>query len=364
MSDFSKQGFKGKIDKILQSKGVFDDPNEERQIFLMDLVDGLNLDVGNMGLMKNLFIYMKKTNVRLLDQDMTEISSIKSFLPDESDEIKPDKTGSNLLQFYLYELSGNQSINDDQRLKLAQKVKAGDMIARENLIRANLPLVVSIAKKYTNRGLVFLDLIQEGNIGLIKAVEKYEYSLGYKFSTYASWWIKQTIRRALADNTRTIRLPAYIVEKVNRMKKFCREFRQENGFDPDAETIATSMNRPLDKIHELLEYISDTVSLEMTLGTEDYSLTNVVESNNGETPEDIIFHKMLKNQVSNILNVLSEKEREIIIHRFGLFNKVPRSLEFIGKRYGVSRERIRQIQDRALKKLRKLKNTMSFRYIV
>jgi RNA polymerase primary sigma factor len=364
LSDFSKQGFKDKIDSFLQSKGVFDSSNEEKQVFLMDLVDGLNLDVGNMVLMKNLFIYMKTSNIKLLDQDMSEIDSIESFLPDDEDDVKPDKTGSNLLQFYLYELSENQSISDDQRLKLAKKVKDGDMIARENLIRANLPLVVSIAKKYTNRGLVFLDLIQEGNIGLIKAVEKYEYSLGYRFSTYASWWIKQTIRRALADNTRTIRLPAYIVEKVNRVKKFCREFRQENGYDPDAETIAAAMSQPLEKVQELLEYIRDTVSLEMTLGTEDYSLTNVVESNDGETPEDIIFHKMLKNQVQSILNVLSEKERDIVIHRFGLFNKVPRSLEFIGKKYGVSRERVRQIQDRALKKLRKLKNTMSFRYIV
>jgi RNA polymerase primary sigma factor len=317
-----------------------------------------------MGMMKNLFVYLKRANIQLLDQDLSEIDSIESFLPDEEDDIEPDKSGSNLIQFYLFELSENRVLSDDQRYRLAKKVKSGDMIAREKLIRANLPLVVSIAKKYVNRGLLFLDLIQEGNVGLIKAVEKYEYSLGYKFSTYASWWIKQTIRRALADHTRTIRLPAYIVEKVNRLKKLCREYRQDHGVDPDAKTISGITKQPLEKVQELLDYIRETVSLEMTLGTEEYSLTNVVESNEGETPEDIVFHKMLKVQIKNILDILSEKERDIIIQRFGLFETVPRSLEFIGQKYNISRERVRQIQDRALKKMRKLKNTISFRYIV
>ncbi|PKK91266.1 MAG: RNA polymerase sigma factor RpoD [Candidatus Wallbacteria bacterium HGW-Wallbacteria-1] len=262
------------------------------------------------------------------------------------------KASEDPIKSYLREVGSVRLLNANEEVALAKRVKEGDELAKEQLISANLRLVVSIAKKYANRGLLFLDLIQEGNIGLIKSAEKFEYSMGYKFSTYATWWIKQAITRAIADQSRTIRIPVHILEEVNKYKQAKNYLFQELGREPTRDEIMKEMGISEEKLEEFLEIAQEPISLDATMGGEDSSLTDFIASETSIAPEETIFEKFLKEQIETVLQMLTEKERDVIKLRFGLDDGIPRSLEEIGRIYNVTRERIRQIEDKALTKLR------------
>jgi RNA polymerase primary sigma factor len=307
---------------------------------------------------------LRRSGIKITTDDITPDESVKSFAvrnerrkrnrkksnTDETEE-KNEKTIDNVRN-YLKEVGSVSLLNTNAEIELAKRVKEGDEEAKEQLINANLRLVVSIAKKYANRGLLFLDLIQEGNIGLIKSAEKFEYSMGYKFSTYATWWIKQAITRAIADQSRTIRIPVHILEEVNKYKQVKNYLFQELGREPNNNEIIKEMGITQERLDEFMKLVQETVSLDLTIGNDDSQLTNFIVDETAAAPEEEIFEKLLKNKISFILNMLTPKEKEVIKLRFGLDDGVPRSLEEIGRIYDVTRERIRQIEDKALTKLR------------
>lgn len=262
------------------------------------------------------------------------------------------RVGEDPIKNYLREVGSVNLLKASEEIALAKRVKEGDEEAKEKLISANLRLVVSIAKKYANRGMLFLDLIQEGNIGLIKSAEKFEYSMGYKFSTYATWWIKQAITRAIADQSRTIRIPVHILEEVNKYKQVKNYLFQELGREPSKEEIIQEMGITEERLEEFLEIVQEPVSLDGAMGDDDSQLANFIEDVTATSPEEDIFEKLLKSQIEQVLSMLTDKESDVIKLRFGLDDGIPRSLEEIGRIYNVTRERIRQIEDKALTKLR------------
>ncbi len=256
------------------------------------------------------------------------------------------------VKLYLDELRKVSLLTEVQEVDLAKRIEAGDQDAKKHLIEANLRLVVNIAKKYAHTGLLFLDLVQEGNIGLMKSVDKFEYKLGYKFSTYATWWIKQAITRAIAEQSRTIRVPVHIVEEVYKYKKTLRNLQATLGREPTFDEIREQIGVSASKLKELMEITKEPVSLDMNVGGDDSFLSNFVEDSSVLSPEEGVFTKFLKQQIEHVLSDLTEKEKQVIHLRFGLNDGVPRSLEDIGKIFNVTRERIRQIEDKALQKLR------------
>lgn len=257
------------------------------------------------------------------------------------------------VRMYLKEIGTVALLTADEELELAKRKTEGDMVAKEKLIEANLRLVVSIAKRYTGRGMSFLDLVQEGNLGLIKGVEKFDYTKGYKLSTYATWWIRQSVTRALADHARTIRVPVHMVETINRMSKMQRKLTLELGYEPSTKELADALDMTEEKVLEIMQIAREPASLETPIGEEDDSnLGDFVADNNTVTPEANIESVMLREHIDVLLQDLKEREREVIILRFGLRDGHPRTLEEVGKIFNVTRERIRQIEAKALRKLR------------
>ncbi len=257
------------------------------------------------------------------------------------------------VRLYLKEIGKVPLLNQEQEVELAKGVEAQDEESKKKLIQANLRLVVSIAKKYVGRGLLFLDLIQEGNLGLIRAAEKFDYRRGYKFSTYATWWIRQAITRALADQARTIRVPVHMVETINKMVKTSRTLMQKLGREPTEDEIAKEMLTTVDKVREILKAAQEPVSLEVPIGEEEDShLGDFVEDKKITPPSDAAFQSLLRDQVQNILESLSYREQKVLTLRFGLEDGHPRTLEEVGHFFGVTRERIRQIEAKALRKLK------------
>ncbi len=257
------------------------------------------------------------------------------------------------VRMYLKEIGTVPLLTADEELELARRKTEGDIVAKEKLIEANLRLVVSIAKRYTGRGMSFLDLVQEGNLGLIKGVEKFDYTKGYKLSTYATWWIRQSVTRALADHARTIRVPVHMVETINRMSKMQRKLTLELGYEPSTKELATALDMTEEKVLEIMQIAREPASLETPIGEEDDSnLGDFVADNNTVTPEANIESVMLREHIDVLLKDLKEREREVIILRFGLRDGHPRTLEEVGKIFNVTRERIRQIEAKALRKLR------------
>ena len=292
----------------------------------------------------------------LLDDDLDD-----SFMKD-SEEEDIDLEAIDLLEgigtedpvrMYFMEIGTVPIVNADEELELAKRKADGDERAKDRLIEANLRLVVSIAKRYTGRGMSFLDLVQEGNLGLIKGVEKFDYTKGYKLSTYATWWIRQSVTRALADQARTIRVPVHMVETINKMSKMQRKLTLELGYEPSVAELAQALEMSEEKVMEIMQIAREPASLETPIGEEDDSnLGDFVADSNVLTPEGNVESVMLKEHIDALLGDLKERERQVIVLRFGLEDGHPRTLEEVGKAFNVTRERIRQIEAKALRKLR------------
>ena len=268
--------------------------------------------------------------------------------------VVPDNTTINdPVRMYLKEIGKIPLLNSEEEVVLAKAIEQNNEDARRSLAEANLRLVVSIAKKYVGRGMLFLDLIQEGNLGLIKAVEKFDYRKGYKFSTYATWWIRQAITRAIADQARTIRIPVHMVETINKLIRISRQLVQELGREPLPEEIAMEMNITEDRVREILKIAQEPVSLETPIGEEDDShLGDFIEDHEAQAPADAAAFELLKEQLEDVLDTLSAREEKVLRLRFGLDDGRSRTLEEVGQFFGVTRERIRQIEAKALRKLR------------
>ena len=312
------------------------------------------------------FEYLEQNNV-----DITKI--IDSGLPDEDpddadiEQVKEEEVDldnidlsapegisvEDPVRMYLKEIGKVPLLTADEEIELAKRMEKGDEAAKNRLAEANLRLVVSIAKRYVGRGMLFLDLIQEGNLGLIKAVEKFDYRKGYKFSTYATWWIRQGITRAISDQARTIRIPVHMVETINKLIRVSRQLLQELGREPTPEEIAEAMNTPVEKVREILKISQEPVSLETPIGEEEDShLGDFIQDDNVPVPAEAAAFTLLREQLDEVLDQLTDREQKVLRLRFGLDDGRARTLEEVGKEFQVTRERIRQIEAKALRKLR------------
>lgn len=272
------------------------------------------------------------------------------------DDAEPAPDGVSIddpVKIYLKEIGRVPLLSPDEEVDLAIRISQGDVAAKKRLSEANLRLVVSIAKRYLGRGMQFLDLIQEGNLGLIKAVEKFDHTKGFKFSTYATWWIRQAITRAIADQARTIRIPVHMVETINKVKKVSSQLLHQNGHEPSADDIAAELDMPVDKVREIMRVAQEPVSLETPIGEEDDShLGDFIPDDDAPAPQDAASHTLLKEQLSDVLSTLTSREEKVLRLRFGLEDGRSRTLEEVGREFNVTRERIRQIEAKALRKLR------------
>ena len=318
------------------------------------------LDDVNPDQIDKVFDAFEELGVDLLQDDMDEEPDIEDLK--EVEELKLDEItdtsyeGINVddpVRMYLREIGRIPLLTFDEELDLAKKVLKGDEEAKQKLAESNLRLVVSIAKKYVGRGMLFLDLIQEGNMGLIKAVEKFDYTKGFKFSTYATWWIRQAITRAIADQARTIRIPVHMVETINKLIRTSRHLLQQLGREPTPEEIAAEMEIPVEKVIEIQKIAQDPVSLETPIGEEDDShLGDFIQDDDSPAPQDSAAYTMLREQLEEVMNTLTPREAKVLKLRFGLEDGKSRTLEEVGREFQVTRERIRQIEAKALRKLR------------
>ncbi len=309
---------------------------------------------------ERIYDFLDKQGIEIIGnfgEDLPELETDEDFniTEDELADLSvPDSVSiDDPVRMYLKEIGKVPLLSSAEETELAQKMSEGDADAKKCLAEANLRLVVSIAKRYVGRGMLFLDLIQEGNLGLIKAVEKFDYTKGYKFSTYATWWIRQAITRAIADQARTIRIPVHMVETINKLIRVTRQLVQELGRDPLPEEVARELNMPIDKVGEIMKIAQEPVSLETPIGEEEDShLGDFIQDNETPAPQDAATFRLLKEQLVDVLGTLTPREEKVLRLRFGLDNGRARTLEEVGKEFNVTRERIRQIEAKALRKLR------------
>ncbi|MDD2980615.1 MAG: RNA polymerase sigma factor RpoD [Hespellia sp.] len=311
--------------------------------------------------MENVFEYLEANNIDVLRINSDEDADVEVVLTEE-DEIEPEKIDLSVpdgisiedpVRMYLKEIGKVPLLSAEKEIELATRMEEGDEEAKKELAEANLRLVVSIAKRYVGRGMLFLDLIQEGNLGLIKAVEKFDYHKGYKFSTYATWWIRQAITRAIADQARTIRIPVHMVETINKLIRVSRQLLQELGREPTPEEIAKELDMPVERVREILKISQEPVSLETPIGEEEDShLGDFIQDDNVPVPAEAAAATLLKEQLDEVLDTLTEREQKVLRLRFGMNDGRARTLEEVGKEFDVTRERIRQIEAKALRKLR------------
>ena len=351
-SEETKKLKEEKVNNILKKA------KEKGQITIGDLAS--ELDDVNPDQIDKVFDAFEELGVDLLQDDMDEEPDIEDLK--EVEDLKLDEItdtsyeGINVddpVRMYLREIGRIPLLTYDEELDLAKKVLQGDEEAKQKLAESNLRLVVSIAKKYVGRGMLFLDLIQEGNMGLIKAVEKFDYTKGFKFSTYATWWIRQAITRAIADQARTIRIPVHMVETINKLIRTSRHLLQQLGREPTPEEIAAEMEIPVEKVIEIQKIAQDPVSLETPIGEEDDShLGDFIQDDDSPAPQDSAAYTMLREQLEEVMNTLTPREAKVLKLRFGLEDGKSRTLEEVGREFQVTRERIRQIEAKALRKLR------------
>ncbi len=322
--------------------------------------------------LEEVYNFLESHNVDVLRAMNEELSQTESLILEDEEDFEPDEVlgeeehinldavellegvgTEDPVRMYLKEIGTIPLLTPEEELDLAVKKADGDEDAKNRLIEANLRLVVSIAKRYTGRGMSFLDLVQEGNLGLIKGVEKFDYTKGYKLSTYATWWIRQSVTRALADQARTIRVPVHMVETINKMSKMQRKLTLELGYEPSIAELAEHLDMSQERVMEIMQIAREPASLETPIGEEDDSnLGDFVADNNAVTPESNIESVMLREQIDELLDDLKDREKQVIIRRFGLEDGHPRTLEEVGREFDVTRERIRQIEAKALRKLR------------
>ena len=332
---------------------------------IADVIDGLNLSQEQMDWF---YDTLEELNIETVGEDLPPIDD-DELLPaldelEEIDEVTEEEIAEadsmvdsystdDPVRMYLKEIGKVSLLTQEEEIELAVRMSQGDEEAKRRMAEANLRLVVSIAKRYVGRGMLFLDLIQEGNLGLIKAVEKFDYTKGYKFSTYATWWIRQAITRAIADQARTIRIPVHMVETINKVIRVSRQLLQELGHDPSAEEIAAEMNIPVEKVRDILKIAQEPVSLETPIGEEEDShLGDFIPDEDASEPSEAASFSLLKEQLMSVLATLTPREEKVLRLRFGIEDGRTRTLEEVGKEFNVTRERIRQIEAKALRKLR------------
>ncbi|GAB6990649.1 RNA polymerase sigma factor RpoD [Paenibacillus pini] len=315
--------------------------------------------------MEEFYEHLSDLGIEVVNENDEEVTSLRpndenensndneEFSFDDDLSLPPGIKINDPVRMYLKEIGRVPLLSADDEVELAKRIENGDEEAKRRLAEANLRLVVSIAKRYVGRGMLFLDLIQEGNMGLIKAVEKFDHKKGYKFSTYATWWIRQAITRAIADQARTIRIPVHMVETINKLIRVSRQLLQELGREPTPEEIAAEMELSVEKVREIMKIAQEPVSLETPIGEEDDShLGDFIEDQEALAPADAAAYELLKEQLEDVLDTLTEREENVLRLRFGLDDGRTRTLEEVGKVFGVTRERIRQIEAKALRKLR------------
>ncbi|WP_200769805.1 RNA polymerase sigma factor RpoD [Halanaerobium congolense] len=339
--------------KIDEVKGLVSRGKKEGELTyeeIMDALEDIDLDSEDIEKIYDIFSEMN-------------IEVVNSKLEDNSED-EDDDSGLDLsvpkgvgiddpVRMYLKEIGKVDLLTAAEEVELAKRIEQGDEWAKQQLVEANLRLVVSIAKKYVGRGMLFLDLIQEGNMGLMKAVEKFDYTKGYKFSTYATWWIRQAITRSIADQARTIRVPVHMVETINKLIRVSRQLLQEKGREPKAEEIGEEMDISAEKVREIMKIAQEPVSLETPIGEEEDShLGDFIEDVDSPAPASAASYILLKEQLDGVLDTLTDREKRVLELRFGIEDGRPRTLEEVGKEFGVTRERIRQIEAKALRKLR------------
>lgn len=321
---------------------------------ISDALEELEYDVDQVDKLYDLF---ETNNIEIIEDLVTPVEEDFKDLGKATDlDVALAAEGISIddpVKVYLKEIGRVPLLTADEEINLAVRMAQGDIRARKRLSEANLRLVVSIAKRYVGRGMQFLDLIQEGNLGLIKAVEKFDHTKGFKFSTYATWWIRQAITRAIADQARTIRIPVHMVETINKVKKVSSQLLHKNGHEPTAEEIAEELDMPSDKVREIMRVAQEPVSLETPIGEEEDShLGDFIPDDDAPAPADAASHILLKEQLSEVLQTLTPREEKVLRLRFGLEDGRSRTLEEVGKEFNVTRERIRQIEAKALRKLR------------
>ncbi len=356
----TKESKKTKISSEDKEKinSIIKEAKENGKMTYGDLATKLN-DV-NPEEMDSVFDAFEEIGVDLLPDDFEEEPDLEDLKEVENlklDEITDTSfegiSVDDPVRMYLREIGRIPLLTYDEELELAKKILEGDEDAKQKLAESNLRLVVSIAKKYVGRGMLFLDLIQEGNMGLIKAVEKFDYTKGFKFSTYATWWIRQAITRAIADQARTIRIPVHMVETINKLIRISRHLLQQLGREPSPEEIAAEMEIPVEKVTEIQKIAQDPVSLETPIGEEEDShLGDFIQDEDSPAPHDAASYTMLREQLEEVMNTLTPREAKVLKLRFGLEDGKSRTLEEVGKEFNVTRERIRQIEAKALRKLR------------
>ena len=316
---------------------------------IMDEIDHIDLEPEQI---EKIYEVLESMGIEV-QGDMNEVSGVEEEELDLDLSIPEGVAIDDPVRMYLKEIGKVPLLSSEEEIELAQKIEEGSQYAKKKLAEANLRLVVSIAKRYVGRGMLFLDLIQEGNLGLIKAVEKFDYRKGYKFSTYATWWIRQAITRAIADQARTIRIPVHMVETINKLIRVQRQLLQELGRDPFPEEISKVMDLPVEKVREIQKIAQEPVSLETPIGEEEDShLGDFIPDDDAPAPAEAAAFTMLKEQLINVLDTLTPREEKVLRLRFGLDDGRARTLEEVGKEFNVTRERIRQIEAKALRKLR------------